>query len=48
MNKCEKWSFCPLGDTAKIIGCRKPGCPKKTFANAPRPFTNDIIIKKKE
>ncbi|MDD1772263.1 MAG: hypothetical protein LUQ09_05015 [Methanomassiliicoccales archaeon] len=27
MNKCEKWTVCPLGDLAKSVGCRKPWCP---------------------
>jgi hypothetical protein len=48
MNACEKWKFCPLGDTAKLIGCRKPGCPGKTFTNAPNAFVKDIVIQVKK
>jgi hypothetical protein len=44
-NRCENWAYCPLGDMAKYIGCRKPHCPKYTFANAPRPFTKDLMVK---
>ncbi len=44
VNKCEKWSFCPLGDLANSVGCRKPHCPKATMAHAIKPFTREIVI----
>lgn len=44
LNRCEKWSFCPLGDLANRVGCRKPHCPKGTMANSPMPFGKDIVI----
>ncbi|MCG7843896.1 MAG: hypothetical protein MIO90_00515 [Methanomassiliicoccales archaeon] len=44
MNGCEKWKFCPLGDMAKLIGCRKPGCPEKTFASVPSAFSKDTVV----
>jgi len=44
LNRCEKWSFCPLGDLAKSVGCRKPHCPNGTMANSPMPFSKDIVI----
>lgn len=44
LNKCEKWSFCPLGDLANSVGCRKPHCPKATMAHAIKPFSREIVI----
>lgn len=44
MNRCEKWSFCPLGDLANSVGCRKPHCPKATMAHAIKPFSREIVI----
>lgn len=44
LNKCEKWSFCPLGDLANSVGCRKPHCPKATMAHAIQPFSREIVV----
>lgn len=44
MNRCEKWAFCPLGDLAKHVGCRKPHCPKGTIANSPSVLGKDVVI----
>lgn len=41
MNRCTAWAICPLGDTAKAIGCRKPGCPINTMADIVSPFIGD-------
>jgi hypothetical protein len=44
LNRCEKGAFCPLGDTATLIGCRKPHCPKKTMADNSKTFTNGMVV----
>lgn len=48
MNRCEKSSFCPLGDLANSLGCRKPHCPKATMAHTAKPFSREIVIQLKE
>lgn len=41
MNRCERWNICPLGDTAKVIGCRKPHCPTQTIADPISPIKTE-------
>ncbi|MHC1710333.1 MAG: hypothetical protein AB9819_08015 [Methanomassiliicoccales archaeon] len=44
MNRCERWSFCPLGKLAESVGCRKPHCPKAEMAHNTKLFTKDTVI----
>ncbi|MHC1679817.1 MAG: hypothetical protein AB9860_01005 [Methanomassiliicoccales archaeon] len=44
MNRCERWSFCPLGDLAEHIGCRKPHCPKAAMAHKSSIFSRELVI----
>ncbi len=47
MNRCERWSFCPLGKLAESVGCRKPHCPKAGMAHNSMLFAKDAVIRTK-
>jgi len=44
MKSCDKWAFCPLGDLADHVGCRKPHCPKGGMSSSPQVLKKDIVI----
>ena len=44
MNRCEKWSVCPLGNLADTVGCRKPHCTKANMPHRSGLFTKDMVI----